>query len=312
MVFLRDLAELRRSYHLPVLTIGNFDGLHLGHQALVGLTMERARAIGGTSMVMTFEPHPMRVLRPAVNIPIITPLEQKLELLEELGVDVVICARFDERFARLTADEFVDKLLVGRINVAEVVVGYDFRFGHKGLGDIELLEAKGEAWGFKVHVVGPVMVDGLPVSSTRVRQEVRAGRMEEARRLLGRPYRIVGYVVPGRGRGARVVGFPTANLRVGDELIPKPGVYAVMAEVEGYGKMGGVTNIGTNPTFDDGAMSIETHLLDFSGDIYGKRLVVHFLSRLRDEIRFRSVQELTAQISRDIAKAREVLAEEGV
>ena len=301
------LEEFRVRHPRPVITIGNFDGVHLGHQALFAKTLERARAIDGRALAMTFEPHPMRVLRPAVNLPLITPLEQKLELMERAGLDVTLCLRFDQDFARLSADDFVDKLLVGRLGAAEVVVGYDFAFGHKGLGDLELLGAKAERYGFGLRVVGPVLVDGRPVSSTRVRQEVASGQMAAARELLGRHYQVRGSVISGHGRGGRVLGFPTANLKVSDELLPGPGVYAVLVELEDGRLLMGANNIGDNPTFDDGGLNVETHLLDFQGDIYGQRIRLHFVERLRGEKRFESPDELKAQIGRDVELAIAVL-----
>lgn len=308
MEILHGLEELRRRYPAPVATIGNFDGVHLGHQALFKTSLERTRALGGTALAMTFEPHPMRVLRPAVNLPLITPLEQKLKLIAENGLDVALCVRFDENLARLSADDFVDKLLVGRLHIAEVVVGHDFAFGRKGLGDAALLRSKGETHGFEVRQVGPVLVDGLPVSSTRVRQVVGQGDLAAARRLLGRHYRIAGRVVGGHGRGGRTLGFPTANLRVSDELLPGGGVYAVLVELEQGGLLAGVTNIGSNPTFDQGGLNVETHLLDFDGDLYGRDIKLHFVERLRSEKRFDSPKQLAEQIGRDVARARETLA----
>ena len=312
MQVLDGLEDLRQRYIKPVVTIGNFDGVHLGHQALFQRCLERARALEGTAMAMTFEPHPMRVLRPAVNLPLITPLEQKLAFMEQFGMEVVLCVRFDSHFARLSADDFVDKILVSRLRACEVVVGYDFAFGHKGLGDLDLLGAKAEGHGFKVHVVGPVVVDGQPVSSTRVRQLVKAGELGAAHRLLGRYYRISGRVVSGHGRGGRLLGFPTANLRVSDELLPAPGVYAVWVDQGSGQRTRGVTNIGSNPTFADQGLNVETHLLDFSGDLYGSRIELGFVERLRSEKRFSSVEELAGQISRDVAQAREILQDEQI
>ncbi len=308
MQVIHGLEELRVRHPRPVVTIGNFDGVHRGHQALFATCVDRAKALGGTAMALTFEPHPMRVLRPAVNLPLITPLEQKLELIAAHGLDVALIIRFDENFANLSADAFVDKLLKGRIGVAAVVVGYDFAFGRKGLGDVDLLHSKAETHGFEVHAVGPVIVDGRPVSSTRVRQVVHQCDLAAARRLLGRHYRIAGRVMTGHGRGGRLLGFPTANLRVVDELLPGPGVYAVLVELADGRLIMGANNIGSNPTFDDGALSVETHLLDFQGDLYGQDIKVHFVEHLRPEMRFDSPQELAAQIAKDVARAREILA----
>lgn len=307
MEVISGLEELRRRYRHPVVTIGNFDGVHRGHQALLRRCRELARQHQGTAMVMTFEPHPMRVLRPAVNLPLITPLKQKLELIAEQGIDVALCVRFDEHFAALSADDFVDKLLVGRLGVKGVVVGYDFAFGRRGLGDVELLKSKGEGFGFAVEVVPPVMVDGLAVSSTRVRQVVRACDMATARRLLGRHYRIAGRVTSGHGRGGRLLGFPTANLRVEDELLPGAGVYAVLVELEDGRLLMGANNIGQAPTFPGEGLSVETHLLDYQGDLYGQYIKVHFVEYLRPEMRFDSPQELAEQIARDVERARQVL-----
>ncbi|BEQ15115.1 bifunctional riboflavin kinase/FAD synthetase [Desulfoferula mesophila] len=307
MQVVMGLEELRQRLPRPVITIGNFDGVHLGHQALFAKAVERAKALGGTSLAVTFEPHPIRVLRPAVNLPLITTLRQKLVLMGQSGLDLTLCLRFDQDFASLSADAFVDKLLVSRLGAAEVVVGYDFAFGHKGLGDLDLLRSKGERWGFAVHVVGPVIIDGRPVSSTRVRQEVADGNMEGARHLLGRHYQVAGRVVAGHGRGGRLLGFPTANLKVSDELLPGPGVYAVLVELADGRLLKGANNIGNNPTFDDGALSVETHLLDFDGDIYGQDIRLHFVERLRGEQRFDSPEALKAQIGLDIERAIAVL-----
>ena len=307
MEVVTGLEELRARHPKPVITIGNFDGVHRGHQALFAKAVERAREIGGTALAMTFEPHPMRVLRPATNIPLITPLEQKLKLIAGCDIDVTLCVRFDENFAKLSADDFVDKLLAARLKAAEIVVGYDFAFGRKGLGDVELLRTKGEKWGFQVHEVPKVMVDGRPVSSTRVRQMVGDGDLKAARHLLGRHYQVAGQVVTGHGRGGKLLGFPTANLRVCDELLPGAGVYAVMVELADGAKVMGVNNIGSNPTFEDGGLNVETHLLDYKGDLYGRDIVLHFVERLREEKRFDGWEELAAQIGRDVDKARQVL-----
>jgi riboflavin kinase/FMN adenylyltransferase len=242
-----------------------------------------------------------------VKLPLITPVNQKLGLIQDCGVEVVLCVRFDENLAQLSADDFVDKLLVGRLGVAEMVVGYDFTFGHKGLGDLNLLRQKGERAGFAVNALGPVIVDGQPVSSTRVRQIVRGTDMEAAYSLLGRIYRVAGRVVRGHRRGGRVLGYPTANLHPDNELLPGPGVYAVLVELADA-LTSGVTNIGTNPTFGNGQLTVETFLLDYDGDLYGRKLALRFVQFLRPERRFPSADELAVQISCDVEQARAVLA----
>lgn len=307
MTILSGLENLQQRYRRPVVTIGNFDGVHLGHQALFAVAVRRARIIKGSTIAMTFEPHPMRVLRPAVNLPLITPLEQKLKLILACGIDVVVCARFDEDFAQLSADDFVEKLLIGRMGMAEVVIGHDFTFGRRGLGDADLLRAKAAELGFEVHEVGPVLVEGRAVSSTRVRQVVKDCDMAAARHLLGRHYQVAGRVVAGHGRGGKLLGFPTANLKVVDELLPGPGVYAVLVEREGGDKVMGVNNIGSNPTFEGGGLNVETHLLDFEGDLYGEEIILHFVEHLRPEKRFSGPEELAAQIGRDVEQARQAL-----
>lgn len=308
MTILSGLENLQQRYPRPVVTIGNFDGVHLGHQALFAVAVRRASIIKGSTIALTFEPHPMRVLRPAVNLPLITPLEQKLKLILACGIDVVVCVRFDEDFARITADAFVEKILIGRLRMAEVVIGHDFTFGRKGLGDADLLRAKAGDLGFEVHEVGPVLVEGRAVSSTRVRQVVKDCDMASARHLLGRHYQVAGQVVAGRGRGGRLLGFPTANLKVVDELVPGPGVYAVLVERSDGHKVMGVNNIGSNPTFEDGGLNVETHLLDFEGDLYGEDIILHFVEHLRPEKRFSGPVELAAQIGRDVEQARQALA----
>jgi riboflavin kinase/FMN adenylyltransferase len=308
MSVLHGLEDLRQRYPRPVITIGNFDGVHRGHQALFAKARERARAVEGTSLALTFEPHPMRVLRPAVNLPLLTSLEQKAALIEACGIEVVLCLRFDENLARLSADDFVDKLLVARLRLAELVVGHDFTFGHKGLGDLDLLGEKAAQHDFSLHPVGPVLVDGRAVSSTRVRQAVRDSDLPQVRRLLGRHYQTAGRVVSGHGRGGRLLGFPTANLRPGDTLLPGVGVYAVLVEVEPGHPLPGVTNIGNNPTFGNGGITVETHLLDFEGDLYGHDIVVSFVEFLRGQRRFHGPADLVEQIGRDVEQARGILA----
>ncbi|HIC85769.1 MAG TPA: bifunctional riboflavin kinase/FAD synthetase [Desulfobacterales bacterium] len=305
-IIFRNLEEIDQPLKNPVLTIGNFDGVHKGHIALFDKVKERASALGGQSVVMTFDPHPMKVMNPQGGPPLITPTEQKLRLIEEAGVNIIFCLTFTKEFAKIKAHEFVKELLVGKIGVKEVVVGYDYTFGHHREGNIELLKNLGEKHGFLVHVIGPVEVEGRLVSSTSIRNLVREGKLEEAEPLLGRHYEVCGTVVKGKNRGGRLLGFPTANLELVDELVPKEGVYAVEVVVNGNSYLG-VTNIGHNPTFGNGALSVETHLLDFSGDLVGKTIRIKFVRRLRDEKRFERIEALAAQIAKDIEQARLIL-----
>lgn len=307
MEIIRDFEEVKQPLNNPVLTIGNFDGVHKGHLELFRKTRERARAIKGQSAVMTFEPHPVRVMKPGNGPPLITPTQQKLELIGQAGIDVIFCLPFTREFASVSAQDFVEKILLDRIGIREIVVGYDYTFGYERRGDIRLLREMGAKLGFTVHVVPPVYIDDRLVSSTSVRKLVQEGRLSEAETFLGRHYQICGTVIRGAGRGGKLLGFPTANLRVVDELIPKTGVYAVTVLLDDK-TYDGVTNIGYNPTFGGTeSLSVETHLLSFSGDLLGKTIKINFIQRLRDERSFESAEDLADQIARDTHEAREVL-----
>jgi len=303
-----NLNEIRNPLTSPVLTIGNFDGVHKGHLALFDKAKERAKALGGQSVVMTFEPHPLKIMRPANGPRLITHTGQKLELIEKAGIDVIICVSFDRDFAAIPARDFVSSILVKKIGVKEIVVGYDYTFGHNREGDTNLLRELGNDSGFVVHLVGPVEIDHTLVSSTSIRRLVQEGRVAEAKMLLGRDFEVQGTIVKGRSRGGRLLGFPTANLNPHGELLPKRGVYAVRLLIDDA-LYNGVTNVGVNPTFGDTGLTVETHVLDYSGDLLGKTIKVLFIKRLRDEKAFKSLEDLSDQIAQDIAQAREVFRE---
>ncbi|MBW2063411.1 MAG: bifunctional riboflavin kinase/FAD synthetase [Deltaproteobacteria bacterium] len=307
MEIIRDLEETEHDFKNPVLTIGNFDGVHRGHLELFRKTRERAKAIRGESVVMTFEPHPVRVMKPGNGPPLITPTQQKLELIANAGIDIILCVPFTKEFASISAQDFVEEIIVQKIGIKEIIVGYDYTFGYGRQGDIALLREMGRRLGFTVHVVPPVYVSDKLVSSTSIRKLIQEGRVAEAEVFLGRYYQICGTVIKGAGRGAKLLGIPTANLKLIDELIPKRGVYAVTVLLED-GVYDGVTNIGYNPTFGGrNPLSVETYLLDFSGDLLGKTIRINFIHRLRDERTFESVEDLAEQIEKDIKEAREVL-----
>ena len=305
MTVIINLEQLENPLKKAVLTIGNFDGVHIGHLALFNKVKERAVSIGGQSAVMTFEPHPLKVMRAGSTPPLITPTRQKMKLLDQLGIDVILCVPFTREFAAISARDFVRDILVDKIGVTELVVGYDYSFGHKREGNIELLRELGTRAGFKVHIVEPVSVDHTLVSSTSIRRLVQKGELAEAKKLLGRDYQMCGKVVKGKNRGGRQLGFPTANLDVVDELTPKVGVYAVRVHIEDQ-IYDGLTNIGYNPTFGNNKLSVETHILDFSGDLLGKTIKIDFIERLRDEKTFDTVKDLADQIGRDILRARDL------
>jgi len=301
-----NLNELIGPLRNPVLTIGNFDGVHKGHLALFDKVMERARAINGQSVVMTFDPHPMKVMNPGNGPLLITPIEQKLELISNAGIDVIICLAFTLEFASMSAEDFVQDILADRLGVREIVVGYDYTFGHKRQGDVTLLREMGDKLGFRVHLTDPIHLDDAVVSSTSIRKLVQQGNLADAKKFLGRDYQICGTVVKGKDRGGKLLGFPTANLKPVDELIPKRGVYAVTVRVDDKIYCG-VANIGYNPTFGDGALSVETHVLDFSENIVGKTIKVKFIQRLRNEKTFSDVKELSDRITQDIEQARKLM-----
>ncbi len=308
MQVILNLNEIKKPLTNPVLTIGNFDGVHKGHLALFDKVKERAKAIAGQSVVMTFEPHPLKIMRSANGPQLITHTGQKLELIEKAGIDVIVCVSFDREFAAIPARDFVNNILVKKIGIKEIVVGYDYTFGHNREGDINLLREIGNDFGFVVHLVGPIEIDHTLVSSTSIRRLVQEGRLEEARVLLGRDFEVQGTVVKGQNRGGRLLGFPTANLNPHGELLPKRGVYAVKLLIDDV-FYNGVTNVGYNPTFGDTGLTVETHVLDYSVELMGKTIKVHFIKRLRDEKTFKTLEELSGQIARDIAQTKEVFRE---
>jgi riboflavin kinase/FMN adenylyltransferase len=306
----RAAAEIGRA---PAVTIGNFDGVHRGHQRLVAATQAIARQQGGLAGVLTFDPHPARFFAPELAPPMLQPLARRLELLGEAGAEFAVVEPFDGALAGMAPEAFVDEVLVRALGVAHVVVGYDFSFGRARAGTTAVLAELGRQRGFGVTVVPPVTVDGLTCSSTKIREFLLEGRVEGAELLLGRPWEITGEVVRGAGRG-RGLGIPTANIRPEGDLPLKTGIYAARASFPQEGENGprfaAALSVGTNPTFAaDGTapVTVEAYLLDFDRDIYGARLRVHLVRRLRDERRFASVEELLAEIARDVARTRQLV-----
>jgi riboflavin kinase/FMN adenylyltransferase len=318
MEVLHSLDEAKASGALRgcAVAIGNLDGVHLGHQRLLALARERARTRRAQAAVLTFEPHPVRVLRPNLAPPLVTPLPRKLELLAGQGIDATVVQPFDLAYAATAAADFVARDLVGRLRCADVVVGYDFTAGHER-ARVDVLRPLFARHGILLHVVEPVSADGLVVSSTKIREFLLEGNVEAAALLLTRPYDLDGVVARGAGRG-RALGFATANVAT-PRLLPANGVYVVRATVgdaaAGRGAVhGGVCNVGVKPTLEtDGGVVVEAHLFGFDGrDLYGAPIRVAFLARLRDERRFPSVDALRAQIATDVARARDVLAGAGM
>lgn len=289
----------------PVIAIGNFDGVHRGHVTLINKVVEESKNIDGTPSVLTFYPHPLTVINPYLQIEQITPLNDKLELLKSLGIKSVILIKFDDQFSNMTGEEFVKEILVKKISVKKVVVGYDFSFGKNKSGNTELLKKLGIELGFDVFVMEPLKDKDRIISSTKIRGFIKEGLINEANNFLGRPYQIKGLVVKGRKIG-RLIGFPTANLLVTNYLIPSRGVYAAYTFIDGV-RFRSVVNIGPAPTFHITDKNFEVHLLDFEGDIYGKEVIVEIRERLRGIEKFKDVEELKLQIKNDIERARRIL-----
>ena len=301
---IRDPAALPDEFRGGAVAIGNFDGVHLGHAAIVRQLIARARQVGGPAVVFTFDPHPVRLLRPTEAPPPLTWTDRKAELLGRLGVAAVIAYPTDERLLALSPREFFEQIVGGCLAARGMVEGTNFFFGHKRAGTIEVLGRLCAAAGLTLDVVEPVVVEGEPVSSSRVRRLLRAGDVDAACRLLTEPYRLRGMVQHGAGRGAKL-GFPTANVAAIDTLLPGAGVYAGRAMAEGKVWPAAI-NVGPNPTFGEQSLKVEVHLIGFTGPLYGQPLEVDFLRRLRDVQRFDDLAALQAQLQRDVAVAAEV------
>ena len=302
----RGIEAVQRKLKNPAITIGNFDGVHKGHQALFQRVKQWAEELKGESAVVTFHPHPLEVLFPEKTPSFITSHQQKLDLIASCGIDATIVIPFDHELSQMSAREFVEIVLVDKIGAKAIVVGHDYRFGHGREGDIAFLKQLGEQYGFKVETVTGIKVNSTVVSSTTIRQMIASGKIKEANKLLGRCFEVSGTVIPGRKRGVGL-GFPTANIRMPAIMSPRTGVYVVEAEVDGK-TYGGAANLGYNPTFGDTDLSLEAHLFDFDQDIYGKLITIRFIDRLRDELRFSGPDELAAQIGKDVAAAKKILA----
>ncbi len=306
MRIVRGSDALPQGFGPSAVGIGVFDGVHRGHQKLLGKVLELARAEKLASVAYSFDPHPAQVLNPKLAPKLLESIDVRLSRLEALGLDTAVLEPFTRALSQTSAEDFVRQILVGRIRARHVVVGQDFKFGHKQGGNVALLEQLGSELGFTVHPVELLRLDGIAVTSTKVREFVWAGAMRGATLLLGRPYQLSGIVMRGAGRGHKL-GFATANLSTHAELIPARGVYAARASGP-FGNYPAVVNIGYAPTFGISELKIEAHLLDYTGDpLYGQPLAVDFIDRIRDEQRFSGPEELVRQIQADVERARELL-----
>ena len=301
----RNLSDVRPRPH-PVATIGNFDGHHRGHRTLLQTVVETARKSQGTALVLTFHPHPVKVLAPHVDLRFLTSPEEKLARFEAAGIDEVVFLEFTPELAAMTGDQFAKTVLHDRLKIAEIFVGEHFAFGKGRAGRIADLARFGTMYGFTVHPVRPVTINGDVVSSTRIRNLIHGGHVEEAATLLGRTYGISGTVIAGRQQG-QSLGWPTANLQIPPQrVIPADGVYAARAHCEGK-TSDAIAYIGTRPTFGSGERLIEVNLLDQQQDLYSKEMLVEFVDRLRGDHTFASADELAAQIAKDVQRAKDSL-----
>ncbi len=299
------IENIRRKFRNPILTLGNFDGVHLGHQKIFRELKEEARKMDGEAIVFTFDPHPLQVLDPQRCPPFITPFKKKMMLVGGSGIDVIIVATFDLGLANITPEAFVEQILLDKIGARKILVGYNCYFGKDRKGNVEMLIRLGEKLGFEVKVIEAVKINDTPVSSSKIRELIQDGKMGQAAQLMGRNYLLMGKVIWGADRGKRL-GFPTANLEILNSLYPKTGVYAVEAIV-GDKTYPGVVNVGYDPTFGENPLSVEVHILDFSRDIYGEEIQLVFFERMRDEKTFENPDSLARQIRKDIDTARKIL-----
>jgi riboflavin kinase/FMN adenylyltransferase len=305
MEIIRDLNSLR-PYPSPVVALGNFDGVHIGHQTILKTAIERADAMGGSALAVTFDPLPAKVLNPNRAPRLIMTPEDKHELLRSFGLDGVIVLTFSRELSMLSPEEFVSGYLLGRIGARAVVVGHNVSFGHMRAGNAEVMRRLGREMGFETTVVGPIERDGVAVSSTQVREMIKAGNMKQTAMLLGRRHFLRGPVIHGRERG-RTIGFPTANIQSRTECLPPDGVYATRLVLED-GAHPSITNIGMRPTFAEPERTIEAHIFDFNRDIYDREVKLEIVERIRPERKFESAQALAAQIASDLQRAKEILA----
>jgi len=306
MFIIKGLENLKERYRNVVLTIGNFDGVHIGHQKIFRNVVERAKAIKGTSLAVTFDPHPLKVIAPERGVRLMTSFPEKARLMELFGIEALLCIHFDREFANTKPDDFIRDVIADRIGAKEVIVGHSYVFGKGKKGSTALLRRRSGKCGFTFRVVRNARLYSEVVSSSRIRSLLARGRVCESSWLLGRPYMIEGKVVRGAGRGGSLLHVPTANIETSNELVPKEGVYAVKVGLEGK-IFDGAANIGRNPTFGEQRMSYEVHILDFSENILGRELKLYFIDRIRDEKTFPDFKVLHEHILRDIERAKEIL-----
>lgn len=306
MRLITDLKNITTRFTNSVVTLGNFDGLHLGHQELIKMVIKRARETGAVSLVVTFRPHPLKILAPEKCPPLISIYEEKIGLFEKLGIDVLVKIPFTMDFSAMAPEDFVKDVLCGLLGAKEIFVGYNYRFGRGRQGNVQTLKKLGEKFGFVVREVQQISLAGEVISSSKIRHLLRDGEVEHASKLLGRTYAVTGLVVKGDGRG-RGLGFPTANIVPKHAIIPANGVYAARLYVRDR-LYDGIANIGLRPTFQEKSLTIEVHVFDFDEDIYHEEVSLYFVKKIREEKKFRNADALITQINADIKTAKDILA----
>lgn len=306
MIIIRGLENLKEKYRNAVVTIGNFDGVHIGHQKIFRKVVGEAKAAGGVSMAITFDPHPVKVIAPEKGVRLLTDFNEKARLMEHYGLDVLLCINFDRDFSAMRPDDFIKDVIVGKVGAIKVIVGHNYAFGKGKKGNTELLRRRGSKYGFSFSVVRNARLHGEVVSSSKVRNLLTKGKVLEASQFLGRPYSIRGVVIRGAGRGGSLLKVPTANIEMPDVLFPKEGVYAVKVELSGE-IFDGAANVGRNPTFGENAMTCEVHIFNFSRGILGEELTLYFIEGIRDEKKFPDIESLRENMLRDIERAGIIL-----
>ena len=306
MILITDLSSITTKFTHSVITLGNFDGLHLGHQELIKMVIKRAKEKGAVSLVVTFRPHPLKILAPAKCPPLISIYEEKIKLFEKMGIDVLVKIPFTVDFSSMAPEDFVKDVLCGLLGAKEIFVGYNYRFGRGREGNVQTLKRLGEKFGFTVREVQQVSLNGEVISSSKIRHLLKDGEVEHASKLLGRTYAITGIVVKGDGRG-KGLGFPTANIVPKHSIIPANGVYAARLYVRDR-LYDGIANIGMRPTFNKENLTIEVHVFEFNEDIYNEEVSLYFIKKIREEKKFKGADELIHQIDSDIKTAKEILS----
>ncbi|RMF94187.1 MAG: bifunctional riboflavin kinase/FAD synthetase [Candidatus Schekmanbacteria bacterium] len=302
MKLIRGVPDRRLDIKKSVVTIGNFDGIHLGHQEIFNELLETSRSLDGKSVVISFHPHPLKILSPEKCPPLINTIREKIELISRMGIDYLVCIRFSKEFSEIEPEKFIKEILIDRIGMKKLLVGYDFGFGRGRSGSIDFIKENSKKLGYEVKIIEPLKLGDVIVSSTLIRNLVLEGKVERAKTYLGRPFSIRGRVVEGAKRG-RKLNFPTANISTFNKIIPPNGVYIAETLIDGV-KYPSLVNVGTRPTFQGRGTLVESYLLDFNRDIYGKFIRVFFLHYIREEMKFKNEGELKARMHEDLKEAK--------